>query len=147
MNEASAIEPGERLETTAARILAGAGAAGAIGGGLFVWYFDPVSSGLFPACPLYSLTGFACPGCGMTRGLHSLLHGDILQALDYNAMLPLILAFFGYLWLSMALYAIRGRGLTPGNVSVVMIWIMLVLLLVFGILRNLPFYPFNILFP
>jgi len=147
MKEMSAIEPTVRLEKTAARVVAGVGAVGAVGGGLFVWYFDPVSSDLFPACPLYSMTGFACPGCGMTRGLHSLLHGDVLEALDYNAMLPILMLFFGYLWFSMVLFAVRGRGLTPGKMSIAVIWVMLVLLLVFGILRNLPFYPFNILFP
>lgn len=147
MSDAATINADRKTEQLMARMVAATGAVGAIFGGLVVWYFDPVSAGFFPACPLYSMTGFACPGCGMTRGLHALLHGDILRALDYNAMLPIILAFLGYLWLSAALFAVRGRGLMPGRYSVGLIWVMLVLLVTFGILRNLPFYPFNLLFP
>lgn len=142
-----AVDNSKKPEIAVSRAVAGAGAAAAVIGGFVVWYFDPVKSSLFPACPLYTMTGYACPGCGMTRGLHALLHGDIIGALDYNAMLPLILIFFGYLWLSVLLYALRGRGLAGGKISMAFIWIMLGLLIVFGIVRNLPYYPFNLLFP
>jgi hypothetical protein len=129
------------------RYFAAGGIAAAVAGAGAVWYFDPTTSGFFPACPLYTLTGFACPGCGMTRGFHALFHGDIVTALDYNALIPLIIVFFGYLFLSMLLVAVRGRGLGVGKWSISLIWGTLVILLIFGILRNLPFYPFTILFP
>lgn len=117
-----------------------------VGAGV-VWYFDPSRAGFMPACPLYTTTGFACPGCGMTRGLHALMHGDILTALDFNALIPLILIFLGYLFFSMLSVAVRGRGLAVGKWNLVLLWVVLGLLITFGILRNLPFYPFTILFP
>ena len=116
-------------------------------GAAAVWYFDPVNAGFFPACPLYSLTGFACPGCGLTRGFHALFHGDILTALDYNALIPLILAFFGYIFFSMLSVAVRGKGFNVNRVSMWLIWATFITLLVFGILRNIPAYPFTVLFP
>jgi Protein of unknown function (DUF2752) len=61
-----------------ARVFPAIGAAGMAAGFGAVGYFDPVNSGLFPVCPLYTLTGFACPGCGLTRAFHSLFHGDVL---------------------------------------------------------------------
>src|SRR5918993_280777 len=70
------------------RLFAAAGAAAIMSGSAAVWYFDPKAAGFFPVCPLYSLTGLACPGCGLTRGFHALFHGDVLTALDYNALLP-----------------------------------------------------------
>ena len=70
------------------RKLAVAGLA-AIGGGLFVVsFFNPTTAGFFPVCPLYKFTGIACPGCGLTRAFHALLHGDLATALGFNALLP-----------------------------------------------------------
>jgi Protein of unknown function (DUF2752) len=37
-----------------------------------------------PACPLRSLTGVPCPFCGMTRGVTSVVHGDVGHALALN---------------------------------------------------------------
>jgi hypothetical protein len=43
-------------------------------------------------CLFKRLTGMACPTCGFTRGVISLLHGHVAQALLYNPLLYLILA-------------------------------------------------------
>src|SRR5688500_20320222 len=91
------------------RMLAAAGASGMAAGATTVWYFDPTKAGFFPVCPLYSLTGFACPGCGLTRGFHALLHGDILTALDYNALLPLFALLIGFAFVSLTFFAVRRR--------------------------------------
>lgn len=48
--------------------------------------FDP-SSGFFPACPIKTLTGINCPGCGSQRAFHALLHGDIEAAWHLNALI------------------------------------------------------------
>ena len=136
------------LATTNERLLAGAGfGAMTLGAGL-VWYFDPTrSSSFLPACPLYKTTGFACPGCGLTRGFHRLFHGDVVGALDFNAMIPIFLLIFGFFYLSLFLVMVRGRSFPKWSLSLPAIWGLLVLLLVFGFVRNLPYYPFNILFP
>ena len=44
--------------------------------------------GLFFSCPLYSLTGLYCPGCGGTRALRLLMEGRILASLVCH---PLVL--------------------------------------------------------
>lgn len=125
---------------------AGGGVVAAVAGASAVWYFEP-GSGFLPACPLFALTGFACPGCGMTRGFHALFHGDIVGALDYNALLPLVAVFFGYWFLSLLLVAVRGRGFGFGKMSAGLVMTTFILLLVFGLVRNIPAYPFTILFP
>lgn len=48
--------------------------------------FDP-SSHLFPRCPFHALTGLDCPGCGSQRAVHALLHGDVVSAWHFNALL------------------------------------------------------------
>jgi Protein of unknown function (DUF2752) len=140
-------QPDLGTNSNSVRALAGAGVAAMAVGAAAVWYFDPTTAGFLPACPLYQTTGFACPGCGMTRGFHALFHGDVVTALDFNALLPLVGILLGYIFFSMFLVATRGRGLLFGKWNLVLLWVTLGVLIVFGILRNLPYYPFTILFP
>ena len=115
---------------------------------LTVLYFvDPTRHMLAPPCPYLTLSGLACPGCGLTRGFHRLFHGDVVGALDFNAMIPVFVAIFGFFYLSLFLVMVRGRAFPTWSLSLPAIWGLLVLLLVFGFVRNLPYYPFNILFP
>ena len=129
------------------RYSATAGVVAMLGGASIVWGFDPSGTHFLPVCPLFALTGYACPGCGLTRAFHALFHGDLLTALDFNALLPIWTLVFGYLFVSLVLTTVRGRGLPWKWVSPAMLVGYLVLLITFGVLRNLPYYPFNILFP
>ena len=129
------------------RILAGAGAAVITAGSAAVWYFDPAKANFFPVCPLYTITGFACPGCGLTRGFHALFHGEFLTAMQFNALIPVWAFIFGYLFLSLALFALKGRSLPLKLPSPVVLSMFLVALLAFGIVRNLPYHPFSLLYP
>lgn len=129
------------------RILAAAGLAALAAGSGIVWYFDPTKTNLFPVCPLFSLTGFACPGCGLTRGFHALFHGDVLTALDYNALIPFFALAFLFLIATLISITVRGKGLLKMSASPVFLFGTLVLLIAFGVVRNLPFYPFTFLFP
>ena len=56
-------------------------ACGLVAATAYVTAVDPSDRGVFPACPFRSLTGWWCPGCGLTRATHHLMHGDLLGAL------------------------------------------------------------------
>jgi hypothetical protein len=133
--------------STLERAVALAGAAGMSAAAFAVGYFNPATAGFFPVCPLYKLTGWACPGCGLTRGFHAFLHGDVLGALDYNLLSPVILFFFAFLFVSLFLTFARGRGLNFNFFGPRLIFGFFIFALAFGVLRNLPFYPFTVLFP
>ena len=53
---------------------------------------------IYIRCPIHEVTGFYCPGCGLTRMLTSMLKLDFYQAFRYNPLLfistPLILFLF-----------------------------------------------------
>lgn len=49
-------------------------------------------------CPFRALTGWPCPGCGMTRAFCALGHGDWRAALGFNALSPFVLLAFVWMW-------------------------------------------------
>jgi hypothetical protein len=129
------------------RVLAATGVAFAGASAFVVSYFNPLTAGFFPQCPLYAFTGIHCPGCGLTRAFHALFQGDALAALGYNALFPIYGFLFGYLLLSMIFTAVRGRGLPWGFFKPAALYGFLILALVFAVLRNIPVYPLNLLAP
>ncbi|MGI8469126.1 MAG: DUF2752 domain-containing protein [Pyrinomonadaceae bacterium] len=131
--------------STTGRVLAAATVSAFAIGSFAVGYFNPVTAGFFPQCPFHALTGMNCPGCGLTRGFHALFQGDVLGALHYNLLLPIYAFIFGYLFVSLILTAVRGCGLSWKIFHPWMAWGFFALLLSFAVLRNLPFYPFNLL--
>ena len=58
----------------------------AAAGAVILYRFDP-STHAYPVCVFHALTGLQCPGCGTTRAVHHLLHGDVAGAFHLNAML------------------------------------------------------------
>ncbi len=133
--------------STFERVLAAAGILAGSAGAFVVGYFNPSTSNFFPVCPLHALTGLNCPGCGLTRGFHALFHGDILTALQFNLLLPIYLLIFIYIGITLSLIILRGRGLSNKIFTPLSIYGFLIASLVFGVLRNLPFYPFTIFSP
>lgn len=129
------------------RIAAAAGvAAFAVGSGV-VAYVNPSETHFLPVCPLYALTGLACPGCGLTRAFHALFTGDWIGALDFNLLTPVWAVIFAYVAISLTLTAIRGRGLPMWPTHPRFLMIFMVVLLIFGVLRNIPVWPLTILYP
>ncbi len=114
---------------------------------LLFYLLDPAENQLFPKCIFHSVTGYHCPGCGSQRAIHSLLHFDLAGVVSNNflfipAML-LIVYHYAHPLLNKLLHwklpNILYRKITP--------LIILGLIILFWILRNLPFYPFTILAP
>lgn len=59
-----------------------------IGGIAFIYkHFNPLESSLFPRCPIKTITGLDCPGCGIQRATHHLLNGEFQLALVQNPLL------------------------------------------------------------
>ena len=94
-------------------------------------------------CPFKAWTGLDCPGCGATRAAHQLLNGHLGAALGLNAVfvlaLPLVIG-----WL--ALWFVRAAGastLRPPVPSPAVLRVAIAVLIVFGVVRNLPIAPFS----
>lgn len=111
-------------------------------GAAYLFIFEPGKTGFFPACPFRAITGFTCPGCGSTRGLHRLLHGDVVAAFELNPLLVVSLPFLLYALLRYTNASVRGRPFHPHRLDAKYIWALLVVILSFWVFRNTPFYPF-----
>lgn len=134
-------------DSPAMRLTAFGGLAAIVAGVAAVAYLDPVKNNILPACPLLTATGYACPGCGLTRGFHALFHGDVITALDFNLLIPIWALMGTYISTSLILFTIRGRGLPAFYLNNYFLFSLLGALLVFGVLRNIPAWPLTILYP
>jgi Protein of unknown function (DUF2752) len=113
----------------------------ALGAGAVVFFFNPVTHHFYPVCLFHQLTGLNCPGCGATRSLYALLHGNFKLAFHDNVLFILMLAALAARGLWFAARFISGRP--AENFSPVKsLWIFLAVAVVFGILRNLPAFSF-----
>lgn len=137
----------EAIQDSYQRILAGATLGVLAIACAFVGYFNPSTAGIFPACPLLALTGIACPGCGLTRGFHALFHGDIVTALSFNALIPIYLIGIIYLTGMLLSITLRGKALPYKIFAPSFFSFYLVVSITFGVLRNIPAYPFTVLYP
>ncbi|MGW0734593.1 DUF2752 domain-containing protein [Streptomyces sp. NPDC002851] len=121
------------------RLLVPAGVLGAVVGAFaYVGSVDPNEPGHYPVCPFLQLTGVLCPGCGGLRSAHAFVHGDFLTALQANAVAVAGYLLFAVGWVVWAYAAARGRQLRLRLPSAYA-WGIGGLLLVFTVVRNLPF--------
>jgi hypothetical protein len=108
-----------------------------------VWWADPTTpGGPIPVCPTKALFGIDCPGCGSLRMVYSLLHGNLLAAVRFNAvalvaLVLLVLTYAAWVYGRLAGRRIwswqRHRWAAPVTLVVVTAW---------WVVRNLPFGPF-----
>ncbi|MGW2822601.1 DUF2752 domain-containing protein [Streptomyces sp. NPDC001443] len=125
--------------TVVGRLAVPAGLLAAVAGAfVYVGAVDPNEPGHYPVCPLLRLTGIYCPGCGGLRSAHAFVHGDLVTALQDNAAAVLGYLGFAVLWTVWVVRAARGRPLRI-DLGPAHLWTLGVSLLVFSVVRNLPF--------
>lgn len=100
-------------------------------------WFPPSTYHMYPQCPVWEYLHLKCPGCGATRALAALLHGDLASAWRWNALfvalLP-VMVLYGAEWYRGYLRGVRSQR----QISIVAISCLLALTIVFGLIRNLP---------
>jgi len=117
--------------------------------GLIVLYFlvNPRNVELFPKCPLYVTTGIYCPGCGSQRAIHHLLNFNFYGVVQQNILFIFGLLIIIYFWTIKGLNLIFNKKYYnyiyhPKTPIIILIFVVL-----FWILRNISYYPFNLLSP
>ena len=101
---------------------------------LFLYPADQYT--FWPKCMFHEWTGLYCPGCGNTRALSALLHGNLSDSLKKNILfIPAVI--------TVVLTVVYPRI----AFNRVFAWSVAIIVILFFILRNIPCYPFTLLAP
>jgi hypothetical protein len=117
-------------------VLLGVGGLGAVA---LLRLRDPHVSGSYGFCPVRSLTGLPCPGCGGLRAVNDLARGDVVAAAGSNAMVVVLVVACMALWGVWVVRRAAGRSeavlvrVTTGGALAV-----LAAFVVFGLFRLTP---------
>lgn len=119
--------------------------------GLGLWFGLAGTTGLaghLPECQFHERTGWHCPGCGGTRSFLALARGDLPTALRMNPLGTGLIIYVALLLLRLSWEAafprLRWRRFPFSDRAA---WGVVAGLLVFAVLRNLPWWPFTLLAP
>jgi hypothetical protein len=110
-----------------------------------LYFFADARTHALPKCPFHSVTHLYCPGCGSQRALSALLHGNLIDAFHDNVLMVLFLPLLLY-WLLVS-FRFNGKRKVLLFYNVLFVRLVLIVVLCFWLLRNIPVYPFSILAP
>jgi hypothetical protein len=99
-----------------------------------------------PTCLLKMTTGLDCPGCGGTRALWYVLHGDLPAAARHHILFVFALPFLLYLYVAWALRHTFGWRVPQLRINPTVIGVFLGAWFAFSVVRNLPWAPFTWLY-
>ncbi len=103
----------------------------------FIYYLIVRFTSFGILCYIKTFTGYDCPTCGMTRMVMALTRLDFKSAFSYNRFMfisfPFIIAEIIYLTY------INESKKNVGKINKILLWGWTVLLVLYGILRNI--YP------
>lgn len=109
-----------------------------VAGAAYVAVQDPADGGVFLPCPFRTLTGWWCPGCGLTRATHHLLRGQFVDAMRFNLLVVFVLGAIALSWAAW-MQSTTGRSLRGGRT--LPRWVvaaMLAIAVTYAVVRNLP---------
>lgn len=113
----------------------------------FLYYHSPKENEWL-ICIVYKLTGYYCPGCGAGRASYSILHGELYQAFRYNPLMIILLPWMGlYLGICAVQWLVKGYESLSQHIPIWITYIIMAIVILYGILRNLDTYPFVLLAP
>lgn len=138
-----------RLHARAPRWAVPLAALGCVGIGMaYALISDPTRSDpdAAPTCLLKLTTGLDCPGCGGTRALWYVLHGDLPAAARHHFLFVFALPFLAWLFVAWAGNRAFGWKLPEVQFSPKVVGMFLAAWAVFSVARNLPWAPFTSLY-
>lgn len=96
-------------------------------------------TGIGIPCPFRLITGWKCPGCGVTHMCVALLRLDFKAAFAANPIILMLSPVLALIFLPYFVRYVKTGTQELGYLQNIAIWVCIVILILFGILRNLIF--------
>ena len=101
------------------------------------YYIFYTWSGYGIPCLFRTITGFSCPGCGISRMFAALFKGNIKEAFEFNqfvfAMLPAAILYA----IRYTYYYVRDGRCRDGRIMTCIEWGVATAFIIFGVIRNI----------
>ena len=101
-----------------------------------------MTTGLAIPCPFHLVTGLYCPACGVSRMCLALLQLDFAAAMRANVLLVFLLPVLALVLAVSGIRYVKAGVFTLSRWQSAAVWGMIALLLIFGVLRNLPCFAY-----
>ncbi|MCI5806821.1 MAG: DUF2752 domain-containing protein [Clostridium sp.] len=102
----------------------------------FVYLFIYQKLGVGIPCLFRTITGWKCPGCGMTHAMSAIWNGDWKSAWEYNALsitvLPIVCIYLLYRWVR----EIRHKGEEFYIWEYIFLGVLFIIVIAYGYTRN-----------
>ena len=95
-------------------------------------------TGIGIPCTIKLITGLYCPGCGVSRMCLSIIKLDFQSAYHYNPCLFILSPFIIILFIITVIKYVITGSVKPGIFIDICLYIIIFILIAFGIWRNLP---------
>ena len=105
---------------------------------LFTYYFINKHTGFFIPCIFREVTGYKCPGCGVTHLVFDLIQFKFVEAFYENPLIFILLPFIVIYYVYMTyLYIYNKKEKVISKVPNYVWGIMIVITILYGIIRNI----------
>ena len=107
----------------------------------FFYYIISSITHFYISCPIHFLFHIWCPGCGITRMIHSIFLLDFKQAFRFNQLLFISMPLFLFFFINTVYCNFMGKKPIYQSIPNYFYYIYIVILLIFMIIRNIfPFF-------
>lgn len=103
----------------------------------FLYYFIVSGLGAAVPCVFNRVTGLLCPACGVTRMAEAMARLDFSSAYGYNRVLFLTWPLIAGIFAAEEIRYIKSGKRNMCIISKAVLWIEIIVLIVFGIVRNI----------
>ena len=88
-------------------------------------------------CIFNTITGYLCPACGISRMCVSILKFEFIEAFYYNRLVFLLIPLFCFFIVKWSYDYVKKGKITKSKTEKIILWTVIVLLVIFGIVRNI----------